>query len=83
MKVMYLMRDYFGAEVDVLQGFRYLTENGASKPRILFIYGQMLKNGYVLGYHGVDLPENWMEKTSQLNLIYSNGLASLYAGENA
>ena len=80
MKIMYFMRDYFGAEVNVLQGYRYLTENGASQPQILFIYGQMLKNGYVLGYHGVDLPENWIEKTSQLNLIYSNGLASLYAG---
>jgi hypothetical protein len=80
MKVLYLVRDYFGAEVDVLQGFRYLTENGVSQPQILLIYGQMLKNGYVLGYHGVDLPENWIEKASQLNLIYSNGLATLYAG---
>jgi hypothetical protein len=79
MKVLYLVGDYFGAKVDVLQGFRYLTENDASRPQILFIYDQMLKNGYVLGYHGLDLPENWIEKTSQLNLIYSNGLASLYA----
>jgi len=79
MKVAYLMRDYFGAKVDVLQGFRYLTENGSSQPQMLFIYRQMLKNGYVLGYHGIDLPENWIEKTFQLNLIYSNGLASVYA----
>jgi hypothetical protein len=80
MKVLHLMRDYFDAKVDVLQGFRYLTENGTSQPQILFVYGQMLKNGYVIGYHGVDLPENWMKKASQLNQIYSNGLASLYAG---
>jgi len=80
MKVLHLMQDYFRSNVDVLQGFRYLTENGASQPQILFVYGQMLKNGFVFGYHGVDLPENWIEKTSQLNLIYSNGLASLYAG---
>jgi len=79
MKASYLIQDYFGAKVDVLQGFRYLTENGSSQPQILFIYRQMLKNGYVLGYHGIDLPENWIEKTFQLNLIYSNGLASLYA----
>ena len=82
MKILHLMRDYFRVNVDVLQGFRYLTENGASQPQILFIYSQMLKNGYVLGFHGVDLPEKWMEKTTQLNLIYSNGLSSLYAGEN-
>jgi hypothetical protein len=79
MKVMYLIQDYFGVKVDVVQGFRYLTENGASRPQILFVYDQMLKNGYVIGYHGVDLPESWTEKASQLNLIYSNGLASLYA----
>lgn len=82
MKVTYLMRDYFGEKADVLQGYRYLTENGASQPQILFVYGQMLKNGYVLGYHGVDLPENWIEKASQLNLIYSNELATLYAKVN-
>ncbi len=80
MKVYYLMQDYFRLNVSVLQGFRYLSENSQSKPQILFVYGQMLKNGYVLGLHGIDLPENWIEKASQLNLIYSNGLANLYAG---
>lgn len=82
MKVMYLVQSYFGAKVDVLQGFRYLTGNGESQPQILFIYSQMLKNGYVVGFHGVGLPENWIEKIAQLNLIYSNGLSSLYAGKN-
>jgi len=82
MKVAYLMRDYFHAEADVLQGYRYLAEERESQPQILFIYSQMFKNGYVVGYHGVDLPQNWMEKASELNLVYSNGLASLYAGEN-
>jgi len=79
MKVWHLMHDYFCAKVDVLQGFRYLTGE-SEQPQILFVYSQMLKNGYVLGLHGVDLPENWIEKASQLNQIYSNGLASLYAG---
>jgi hypothetical protein len=80
MKVVHLMRDYFQVNVDVIQGYRYLTGNSESEPQILFIYDQMLKNGYVLGLHGVDLPEDWTEKASQLNLIYSNGLADLYAG---
>jgi len=83
MKVTYFMRDYFHTKVDVLQGYRYLTEEGESQPQILFIYSQMFKNGYVIGFHGVDLPENWMEKASQLNLIYSNDLSSVYAGVNA
>jgi len=71
------MEDY-RSNVDVLQGFRYLAGNSQSQPQILFIYDQMLKNGYVLGFHGVDLPENWTEKAHQLDLIYYNGLASLY-----
>jgi len=79
MKIAYLMRDYFRVNVDVLQGFRYLVGESQSQPQILFVYDQMMKNGYVLGLHGMDLPENWVEKTSLLNLVYSNGLASLYA----
>jgi len=79
MKVWHLMQDYFRLNVSVLEGFRYLSENSQPKPQILFVYGQMLKNGYVLGLHGIDLPENWIEKASQLNIIYSNGLANLYA----
>ena len=80
MKVLHLMRDYFHLSVDVLGGYRYLTENSQPKPQLLFIYSQMLRNGYILGLHGVDLPENWMEKTYSLNHIYSNRLADLYAG---
>lgn len=78
-KVSYLLKGYFNVDVDVLQGLRYLGGNGGSNPQILFIYDQMLRNGYVLyGGYSIDLPENWMEKASQLNLIYSNGAASLY-----
>jgi len=81
MKVFHLMCDYFRMEVDVLQGFHYLNGNSESQPQILFIYGQMLKNGYVVGLHGVDMPKNWIDKASQLNLMYSNGLTNLYGGE--
>jgi len=81
-KVEYLMRDYFQAKADVLQGYRYLAGEDESQPQILFIYSQMFKNGYVIGFQAVDMPENWMEKTAQLNLIYSNSLVNLYAGEN-
>jgi len=83
LKVFHLMRDYFRVDVDVIQGFRYLTGNSESQLQILFIYEQMLKNGYVLGLHGVDIPENWIEKAFQLNLIYSNGLTDIYEREKA
>jgi len=76
-KVYHLLQDYFAVNVDVLQGYRYLTEESESQPQVLYVYNQMQKNGYILGWYGTDLPENWTEKVFQLNLIYSNGLASL------
>lgn len=79
-KVSYLVKGYFGVDVNVFQGLSYLTGNSQDTPQILYVYSQMLKNGYVFGLHGVDLPENWTDKTSQLDLVYSNGLATLYAG---
>jgi len=79
-KVSYLLKGYFNVKVDVLKGLRYLTEDGP-KPQLLFIYDQMLRNGYVL-YSGrsIDLPESWREKAYNLNLIYSSGTATIYAG---
>lgn len=81
-KVSYLLNGYFNVKVDVLQGLRFLTGKGSSKPPILLlVYDQMLRNGYVLhGGYSIDLPENWMERASQLNLVYSNGIANVYAG---
>jgi len=78
-KVYHLLKDYFNVNVDVLQGYSYLTEESESQPQILYVYNQMQENGYILGWYGIDLPENWLEKTSQLNQIYSNGFASLSA----
>ena len=80
-KVSYLLKDYFNVKVNVDQGLKYLTDNTAAQPKILFVYGQMQKNGYVL-YSGIsiDLAENWTEKTSDLNLIYSNGQVKVYTG---
>jgi hypothetical protein len=44
-------------------------------------YGQMLRNGYVLGgSYSVDLPRNWTERLYALSLLYSNGLVSVYGG---
>jgi hypothetical protein len=79
-KTFYLSKYYFDVNVDVFQGLKYLTGN-AQKPQILFVYDQMFKNGYVVyGGYSVDLPENWTEKASSLNQVYSNGLASIYVG---
>jgi hypothetical protein len=80
-KASYMLSDYFGLNVNALQGLQYLTGKTGSKPQILFTYEQMERNGYVIyGGYSVDLPENWMEKTFQLNLIYSNRVAHIYAG---
>jgi hypothetical protein len=41
----------------------------------------MLRNGYaVYGGYIVDLPENWAERASSLNHVYSNGQANVYVG---
>jgi hypothetical protein len=81
-KVTYLMRDYFAIATDETQGFRYLDGDISTQPNILFTYGQMQKNGYLLAIHGLALPENWTEKTSDMNLVYTNKLANIYAGVN-
>ena len=80
-KSYHCFNSYYDIEVDVLEGYEYLTGNSETPPQILYIYDQMQKNGYVIGYYGLDLPENWMEKTDQLNQIYSNGLSNIYASE--
>ncbi|MEM2613586.1 MAG: DUF1616 domain-containing protein [Nitrososphaerota archaeon] len=78
-KFTYLLRYYFKLKVDELQGLLYLSGKSRSKPEILLTYDYMQTNGYVLyGGSSVDLPENWMEKASELNLIYSNGFVTVY-----
>ena len=79
-KVFYLMHDYFAMKVDYVGGFRYLATDSSAQPSILITYNEMTQNGYLLGVHGVDLPANWTQKTSQLNSIYSNGYTNIYAG---
>ena len=73
-KASYMLRDYFGLNVNAFQGLQYLTGKTGSKPQILFTYDQMARNGYVIyGGYSVDLPENWTEKLYDLNVVYSNG----------
>jgi hypothetical protein len=81
-KIFHLLKDYFQQKTDYIQALLYLNGKTESQPQILFIHNQLIKNGYLIHYQVLDLSENWMEKTTQLNLIYSNDLASLYAGEN-
>ena len=72
-KASYMLRDYFGLNVNALQELQYLTGKTGLKPQILFAYEQMVRNGYVIyGGYSLDLPEDWMEKALQLNLVYSN-----------
>ncbi|MCW4010285.1 MAG: hypothetical protein NWF05_06655 [Candidatus Bathyarchaeota archaeon] len=79
-KVFYLMNDYYNMSTDRTQGFRYLNGDTSTQPNILFTYSQMQKNGYVIALHGLDLPQNWTEKTDQMNLVYTNKLVDVYAG---
>ncbi len=80
-KTSYLLNEYFDKSVDVLKGFQYLNGKTSSKPEILFVYKQMIKNGYVIhGGLSIDLPENWAEKTNDLDHIYSNGIVDIYGG---
>lgn len=81
-KITHLLKDYFHQKTDHLKALLYLHGKIQSKPQILFIHNQMIKNGYLISYQVLDLPENWMEKTAQLHQIYSNGIVNLYAGEN-
>jgi len=80
MKVSYLIDYYYKLNVDILQGYRYLAEETRVRPKLLFVYGQMFRNGYVLGLHGIELPSGWTRKLYELNQIYANGLTMLYAG---
>jgi hypothetical protein len=78
-KTSYLLRDYFSLNVDVFQGLQYLMGKG-SKPQILFIYDQMMRNGYVVyGGYSIDLSRGWMEKVFQLDLVYSSRAVRVYA----
>jgi hypothetical protein len=80
-KASYLLKDYFNLKVDVFQGLKYLAGKGDLGHELLYIYGQMLRNGYVLGgSYSVDLPRNWTERLYVLSLLYSNGPVSVYGG---
>ena len=76
-KISYLLRDYFNIKTDVAQGLQFLRGNDRSS--LFFLYSEMLKNGYVLYGHVVDLPSSWRD-ISKSNLIYLNGEVSLYGG---
>jgi len=78
-KVFYLLRGYFGVKVDVYGGLNYLAGDG-SVPGLLFVYPEMVTNGYVI-YNGNVwvLQENWTSKVVYLNAVYSNGMVNLYA----
>ena len=79
LKSFHFFHSYLDLDVNVLEGYNYLTANSETPPKILYLYAQMEKNGYVLGYHGLDLPENWKERLLQLNQVYSNGFADFYS----
>jgi hypothetical protein len=78
-KVSYLLKGYYNQNVSVIEGLRFL-EGNSSAPKILYVYSQMVKNGYVL-YEGspVVLPANWTDKLSDYNLIYANTEVTIYA----
>ncbi|MGB9778233.1 MAG: hypothetical protein ACPLW8_02410 [Candidatus Bathyarchaeales archaeon] len=79
-KVFYLLKTYFNVNVDSVRGLEYLVGQTEYKPRVLFVYDQMFKNGYVLGEGlTVDLPKSCIKKILKLNNVYSNGVVSINA----
>jgi hypothetical protein len=78
-KVQYLLDQYFAQNVSILGGLEFLESDG-SPPDVVYVYGQMYRNGYVL-YSGtpVALPQNWTAKLVDFNQIYSNNEVTLYA----
>lgn len=82
-KISHLLKDYFSQKTDYFQALLYFGDKNEAQPQILFIHEQMVKNGYLVSYQVLDLPETWLEQTAKLNHIYTNGVADLYAGDNA
>ncbi len=77
-KVQYLIDGYFNGTVDVMAGYRYLDGDG-EPPSVLYVYGQMSQNGYVLYQSSpVALPSGWAEKLSGYNCVYVNSEVSIY-----
>lgn len=81
-KISYLLSGYFNAQTNPIQGLQYLAGSASNiKHMILFIYDQMLRNGYVIyGGYSVDMSKDWVEKVNSLNLVYSNGQVKVYNG---
>jgi len=77
-KSYHLLQDYFLVKSEPTQALLYLNGKTNPQPQILFIYDQMQKNGYLISYQVFDLSTDWLEKASELNLIYANGGATLY-----
>ena len=79
-KVFYLLKTYFNVNVDSIDGLEYLMGQTKYKPRVLFIYDQMFKNGYVLDEGlTIDLPKSCVKRILELNNIYSNGVVNIDA----
>lgn len=68
-KASYLLSDYFNMRTDV---FKYLR----GKPELFFLYGEMLRNGYVL--YGGYIMDFDLRKLLDFSLIYSNGRVEIY-----
>lgn len=80
-KVAYLLNGYFNLQVDPFLGLRYLSGK-SPEPEVLYTYSQMMKNGYVVyGGYSVDLSEDWIEKTYDLDIVYANGMVNICHGE--
>ncbi len=80
-KFSYLLEHYFGLGVDEFAGLLYLSGRSGLGGRLLVLYDQVLRNGYVVppGY-GADLPEGWEPRLDRLDLVYSSGYVWVYRG---
>ncbi len=79
-RMQYILTDYFGVNVNVSSGYRYLeSPDTAARPAYLVTYSLMAKNGYVQSLYGVQLPGNWTEALTQNSPVYyDNGNVVLW-----
>ncbi|MEM3905974.1 MAG: hypothetical protein QXZ17_03760 [Nitrososphaerota archaeon] len=78
MKIRYLMSEYMGIRVDVVEGYAFLAEGKALSHHILATYSSMERSGYVLGLYGLKLPDSWTKRVDNANKVYTSHMNDVY-----
>jgi len=79
LKMSYLFKGYFGLATDVTNGLKLLTGRGCPRG-VLVVYPDMLRFGYLIGLYPVWPGDNWADKLSSLNIVYSGVIKAYWRG---